>query len=428
MSKRKRWFIRTDIVWDLDRNVPTFKSTCWDCNVTELPMTDPGDARLAFENDIELLKEALNNEFGDSSLWKEIVGSGVVLVNKGGGLDDFRELFARGTIVGKLYWDLFEGKWRFRLSYASAKALYEKGVVETVKVDEHPKEGANLIVESCSEGLQVVLVKDDEPVGVGYCRRNGRVRVITSFPPELVGQEPFPARDIPSTWDDVVRYNEYRLRMLTSQAKRFLYSMMEKIKREVTVSFSGGKDSLVALHLTNQLTKPIVVFNNTGIELPETLETVDKVVKEWGLELVVADAGNDFWRAFRMVGPPARDLRWCCKVTKLVPMAKLAKEMWPDGSLNVVGQRAFESIERAKSPRVWRNKWFPQILNVSPIQQWTQLDVWLYIYSNNLMDYMFFKMTYIVPPPEDFIDDLKIEFRFLNGRKDFSLFFSEPIR
>ncbi|KLO23706.1 MULTISPECIES: hypothetical protein [unclassified Marinitoga] len=49
-------------------------------------------------------------------------------------------------------------------------------------------------------------------------------------------------------------------------------------------------------------------------------------------------------------------------------------------------------------------------------------------YSNNLSDYMFFKITYIVPPPEDFIDDLKIEFRFLNGRKDFSLYFSEPIK
>ncbi|WGS65529.1 hypothetical protein [Marinitoga aeolica] len=48
-------------------------------------------------------------------------------------------------------------------------------------------------------------------------------------------------------------------------------------------------------------------------------------------------------------------------------------------------------------------------------------------YSTNLVDYMFFKITYIVPPPEDFIDDLKIQFRFLNGRKDFSLFFSEPI-
>ncbi|SHE38397.1 hypothetical protein SAMN02745164_00339 [Marinitoga hydrogenitolerans DSM 16785] len=48
-------------------------------------------------------------------------------------------------------------------------------------------------------------------------------------------------------------------------------------------------------------------------------------------------------------------------------------------------------------------------------------------YSTNLMDYMFFKITYIVPPPEHFIDDLKLEFRFINGRKDFSLFFSEPI-
>ncbi|UXD22914.1 hypothetical protein IPA_09565 [Ignicoccus pacificus DSM 13166] len=388
MSKRKRWFMRTDIVWDIEKNVPTFKSTCWDCNVVELPMTDPGDARLAFESDLDILREALNNEFGAPEYWKDVVGSGVVLVNKGAGLDDFRELFARGTIIGKLYWDLFEGKWRFRLSYASAKVLLEKGIMNTFEVDEHPKEGANLFSEGCEEGTQIVLVKNGEPVGIGYCRKNGRIRVVTSFPPEIVGKEPFPAKDKPTTWDDVVKHNEYRIRMMTSQAKRFLYNMINKVKKTVTVSFSGGKDSLVALHLTKQLVEPIVVFNNTGIEMPETVETVERVVKAWDLKLVTADAGDDFWHALRMIGPPARDLRWCCKVAKLVPMAKLVKERWPEGTLNVVGQRAFESIERAKSPRVWRNKWFPQVLNISPIQDWTQLDVWLYIYSNDLMEFV----------------------------------------
>ncbi len=384
--QRKGWTIRTGIVWELEANVPTFREDCWDCNYVELPMTLPGDARFAFDHDFGLLREALSNDFGVPELWREVLGGpGVVLVNKGAGLDDFREFFARGAFVGKVFWEPVERRWRFRPGYAAAKVLVEKGIPYMISVNEHPKEGSTLLVQ-CEEGKQYILVKEGEPVGVGICK-SSRIRVITSFPREVVGSEPFPAKPKMTSISDTIRFNERRLRRLVSQSKRFIYSMITKVSdKPFTASFSGGKDSLVALHLTLDLKEPIVVFNNTGIEMPETLETVDKVVKTFGLELVVADAGDSFWDALRRVSPPARDLRWCCKVTKLVPMAKLVKERWPQGTLNVVGQRAFESIERSKSPRVWRNKWFPQVLNISPIQYWTQLDVWMYIFDKGLKD------------------------------------------
>ncbi len=382
---KKGWKITANIVWDIQRNVPTFREDCWDCEVKELLMTDPGDARPAFDHDREIFREALLNEFG-ADLSNKILGKGIVLVNKGAGLDDFREFFSRGTIVGKVYWEPVERRWRFRATYASAYVLVEEGVAKTVKVDTIPKEGSTIFVNDCEEGEQVILVKDGYPVGVGYCRK-GRIRVVTAFPEYVVGKEPFPAPDIPTTIDDMIKVNENRLRRMVSQSKKFIYVMREKLKdKPLTVSFSGGKDSLVALHLTLQLEKPIIIFNNTGIEMPETIETVQKVAKEWDLEVVVADAGDDFWKAMRKNAPPARDLRWCCKVTKLVPMAKLVKEKWPRGTLNVVGQRALESIERSKSPRVWRNKWFPQVLNIAPIHYWTQLDVWMYIFKNKLTE------------------------------------------
>ena len=389
---KKGWNVRANVVWDIQKNVPTFREDCWDCEVVELLMTDPGDARPAFDHDYEVFREALVNEFG-ADISKEILGNGIVLVNKGAGLDDFREFFARGTIVGKVYWEPVERRWRFRASYASAYVLLEKGLASTVEVNEIPKEGSTIFAQ-CKEGEQVILTKGGCPAGVGYCRK-GRVRVVTSFPKELVCKDPFPAPDLPTTIEDMIKHNEKRLVRLVSQSKKFIYVMREKVRdRPLTVSFSGGKDSLVALHLTLQLEKPIIVFNNTGIEMPETIETVERVSKEWGLELVVADAGDDFWKAMMKNAPPARDLRWCCKVTKLVPMARLVKERWPNGTLNVVGQRALESIERSKSPRVWRNKWFPQVLNIAPIHYWTQLDVWMYIFKNkltNVLNPLYFK-------------------------------------
>ncbi len=382
---KKRWNVRTTIVWDVERNVPTFKDTCWDCNYVELPMTDPGDARPSFEADRQLLVQTLEEEFGAGNYVDEIVGEGDFLLNKGAGLDDFREIFSRGTIVGKLYWDVLRSKWRFRPSYAAVKVLIENDLIKKVEVNDYPKEGTNIFA-NCEEDKYVAVTLNGEPIGIGYCRKNGRVRVVTTFPKELYGKEPFPAPNKRTTIEDWVKFNELRTRMVVSQAEKFLYQMIEKVKKPVTVSFSGGKDSLVSLHLTLKFADPLVIFNDTGIELPETIETVKKVVSKFNLKLVTASAGDDFWHAARMVGPPARDFRWCCKVTKLVPMAKLAKEMWPSGALNVVGQRIFESIERSRSPRVWRNKWFPHILNISPIHEWTQLDVWFYIYRNSLLD------------------------------------------
>ncbi|HOO74154.1 MAG: hypothetical protein H7A31_02805 [Thermotogae bacterium] len=45
----------------------------------------------------------------------------------------------------------------------------------------------------------------------------------------------------------------------------------------------------------------------------------------------------------------------------------------------------------------------------------------------DLTDYLFIKIGYNLPKPTNFKDELKIEFRFARGRKDISVYFSEPI-
>ncbi|MDD1773468.1 MAG: phosphoadenosine phosphosulfate reductase family protein, partial [Methanomassiliicoccales archaeon] len=46
-----------------------------------------------------------------------------------------------------------------------------------------------------------------------------------------------------------------------------------------------------------------------------------------------------------------------------------------------IGQRRYESEQRSEKPRVWRNPWTPGQIGASPIQDWTALHVWLYIFS-----------------------------------------------
>ncbi|MFW5638376.1 MAG: phosphoadenosine phosphosulfate reductase family protein, partial [Methanoculleus sp.] len=48
--------------------------------------------------------------------------------------------------------------------------------------------------------------------------------------------------------------------------------------------------------------------------------------------------------------------------------------------LSFIGQRKYESVRRMQSRRVWRNPRIPQQLSAAPIQQWTAMHVWLYIF------------------------------------------------
>ncbi len=182
-----------------------------------------------------------------------------------------------------------------------------------------------------------------------------------------------------------MKVNEEHLNIVESQSKKTIALTVEKMNKPVVVSFSGGKDSMTALHLTISLgIEPIVLFNNTGIELPETYETVYKVVDSYNLKLVEASAENKFWSAVYKFGIPGRDYRWCCKICKLAPLAATVKNMWSNGALNIVGQRAFESIDRARSPTLWRLRWAPQMLNLSPINNWSQFEIWLYLHKHKI--------------------------------------------
>ena len=182
----------------------------------------------------------------------------------------------------------------------------------------------------------------------------------------------------------------------------------------VMVSLSGGKDSLAVLLLVLEAGfDPTLLFLNTGLEFPETIENVKVTAQEYALDLVIADAGDAFWNNVSQFGPPAKDFRWCCKVCKLGPTARTIMETYPDGVLSFIGQRAYESTQRAKKPRVWENPWVPGQVGASPIQYWTALHIWLYLFwkkadYNPLYELGFARIGCWLCPASDQADYLEI--------------------
>ncbi|MEM0001430.1 MAG: phosphoadenosine phosphosulfate reductase family protein [Desulfurococcaceae archaeon] len=378
------WPLTVRLFWDPWRNTPVIKPKQEEIDLLyQLKLSEPGDARPAFRGDHERLRTAIVYEFGDDKLYRRYIEGRFLLLNKVPHWDVMYEVVSSGNVIGQLYYDPYISTWRFRLTYQGAYLAYQDNIVDVVKGK--PPFHVDKAIESniSTSSRQVVIVDEKGSVrGVGEVISNkvvvAKVFYDKTLPVETSGKT--------ASLEDVLKYNREGLEALEEKAIKYLKRIQNRYPSlKPVVSYSGGKDSLVTLDLAHRAYGSLeIIFNDTGLEMPETLNNVEKVADLYGHKLYVASAGDIFWRAVEVFGPPGKDYRWCCKVAKLVPIAKLTKTVWPGGALNLVGQRAYESLDRAKSPLVWRNKWIPHMISTTPIQYWSQLACWLYIYKYKL--------------------------------------------
>ena len=386
MPLRMRWPKVVKIYWCSNCNVPLIGDTCSKCNCKgfKLNLVEPCDARLALDADYLRIKEGVLTDFNSEELYDKLFKDNIILLNKVPYLDEMRQVIVNGIEVGKVYFDPIKQRWRFRLSYAGATYAVLENIVEVVKVHDKIKQG-DILLHGASSNEVIIVNTNNDPIGIGYKVDDGKIRVHAIFRRKEALKEVDLLQLKSSSLDYVLKANEYHLYVLESKAKAFLYVMSSKVQKSVVVSYSGGKDSLVCLSLALDTGLNVeMLFNDTGLEFNETINKVYEAAEKFNLNLHIAEPEVSFWDSIRVFGPPARDYRWCCKVLKLTPLARKSRRMWPSGALNIVGQRAFESLERARSQRVWRNKWVPHLLSISPIQEWGQLAIWLYIHKHKL--------------------------------------------
>ena len=157
-------------------------------------------------------------------------------------------------------------------------------------------------------------------------------------------------------------------------------------------AFSGGKDSIVLLDLTAKALAPksfYVVFSNTGMELSDTLNAVERAKKHWP-ELRFEEAichltPDESWEEF---GPPAAKNRWCCAVHKSVPTILKLRELTGNYNTKAVvydGVRAEESARRARYEEVSVGSKNISQINASPIHKWNSAEIFCYMLKNQLV-------------------------------------------
>jgi phosphoadenosine phosphosulfate reductase len=163
-------------------------------------------------------------------------------------------------------------------------------------------------------------------------------------------------------------------------------------------SFSGGKDSQVTLDLVSRVLPPdnfMVIYANTGMEIPPSLEIWEKTKKHYTAnypQLRFHLAQNpekntvELWEKF---GLPSRIHRWCCTVAKTAPLYHDLKHINGNGKQpNVLvfeGVRSEESPSRAKYDRkIGKNVKHAGVINASPIYYWNTVEVFLYLFGRKL--------------------------------------------
>ena len=181
------------------------------------------------------------------------------------------------------------------------------------------------------------------------------------------------------------------------QAVQTQYSNYQPLGYSFVCAFSGGKDSLVLLDIVAKALAPTdfyAVFSNTGMELSDTLEAVERAKKKWPAvrfeEAKCHMEPSDSWDEF---GPPARRMRWCCHVHKSVPTILKLRELTGFYNTKAVvydGVRAEESARRASYDEVVVGVKNISQVNVHPILKWNTAEVYCYLLKNKI----FFNSAY----------------------------------
>ncbi len=200
-------------------------------------------------------------------------------------------------------------------------------------------------------------------------------------------------------------YNLTHLKELESEAIFVVREVASQFENPVLL-FSGGKDSIVCAHIARKAFYPAkipfsLMHVDTGHNFPETIEFRDKFIGSIGANLIIASVQDSINQ-----GKVTEEKGYNASRNGLQTVTLLEGIETNKFDVAMGGARRDEEKARAKErffshrdefgqwdpknqrPELWNIfngfKHFGENFRVFPISNWTEMDVWQYILSENI--------------------------------------------
>ncbi len=185
------------------------------------------------------------------------------------------------------------------------------------------------------------------------------------------------------TWQETLHRLSSHLEELENESIQLLKEYGLHTDRIIIDTNSTGKDSMVKTYLANKAgLKFDTYFNVTTLDVPES----NKMAKELDYKRTYPNkryGGFYQWIEKENI-IPSRLNRCCCQYFKENPTIDSFNDN--EKILFLFGMRNDESNARSEYTDIWKNhKWGNRDwIGLLPIRKWTDLDIWLYIFKENI--------------------------------------------
>ncbi len=157
----------------------------------------------------------------------------------------------------------------------------------------------------------------------------------------------------------------------SASAQEVLSYAVERFHPRLKTACSFQKEESVLAHMLSEIEPSAKLFTiDTGVLFPETLETWKRFEERFGLPIEVIDAGSP--------GAPWTQEN-CCGTAKVEGLERALDgvEAWITGIRREQGptRASAGKLERDERRGIWK---------VNPLTDWTEKDLWTYIFKHDL--------------------------------------------